>query len=43
MREIPSAIRNILGKSTRSIGKMADEVVEVVYGIPIWHKGGKNR
>ena len=25
----------------QNIGKMADEVVEVVYGIPIWHKGGK--
>lgn len=30
-----------LGKINQSIGKMADEVVEVVYGIPIWHKGGK--
>ena len=31
-----------LGKINQSIGKMADEVVEVVYGIPIWHKGGKS-
>ena len=30
-----------LGKINQSIGKMADEVVEVVYGISIWHKGGK--
>ena len=30
-----------LGKINQSIGKMADEVVEVVYGIPLWHKGGK--
>ena len=31
-----------LGKINQSIGKMADEVIEVVYGIPVWHKGGKN-
>ena len=31
-----------LGKINQSIGKMADEVIEVVYGIPIWHKGGKS-
>ena len=31
-----------LGKINQSIGKMADEVVEVVYGIPLWHKGGKS-
>ena len=31
-----------LGKINQNIGKMADEVVEVVYGIPIWHKGGKS-
>ena len=30
-----------LGIINQNIGKMADEVVEVVYGIPIWHKGGK--
>lgn len=29
-----------LGKINQSLGKMADEVVEVVYGIPIWQKGG---
>lgn len=30
-----------LGKINQKIGEMAEEVVEVVYGIPIWHKGGK--
>ena len=30
-----------LGKINQKIGEMADQVVEVVYGIPIWHKGGK--
>ena len=30
-----------LGKINQKLGKMADQVVEVVYGIPIWHKGGK--
>ena len=30
-----------LGIINQNIGKMADEVVEVVYGIPIWYKGGK--
>lgn len=30
-----------LGKINQEMGKMADEVVEVVYGIPVWHKGGK--
>ena len=30
-----------LGEINQHMGKMADEVVEVVYGIPIWHKGGK--
>ena len=25
----------------QKLGEMADQVVEVVYGIPIWHKGGK--
>ena len=30
-----------LGIINQNIEKMADEVVEVVYGIPIWHKGGK--
>ena len=31
-----------LGKINQSLGKMADEVVEVVYGIPIWQKGGND-
>ena len=31
-----------LGIINQSMGKMADEVVEVVYGIPVWHKGGKS-
>lgn len=31
-----------LGKINQKLGQMADEVVEVVYGIPIWLKGGKN-
>ena len=31
-----------LGKINQEMGKMADEVVEVVYGIPIWHKGGRH-
>ncbi|MDD5805572.1 bifunctional adenosylcobinamide kinase/adenosylcobinamide-phosphate guanylyltransferase [Blautia sp. HCP3S3_H10_1] len=31
-----------LGKINQSIGKMADELVEVVYGIPVWYKGGKS-
>lgn len=30
-----------LGEINQQMGKMADEVVEVVYGIPLWHKGGK--
>ena len=30
-----------LGKFKQKLGEMADQVVEVVYGIPIWHKGGK--
>ena len=30
-----------LGKINQEMGKIADEVVEVVYGIPIWHKGGR--
>ena len=30
-----------LGKINQKLGEMADQVVEVVYGIPIWHKGGK--
>lgn len=32
-----------LGKINQKLGEMADEVVEVVYGIPIWHKGRKTR
>ena len=31
-----------LGKINQKLGQMADEVVEVVYGIPIWLKGGKS-
>lgn len=30
-----------LGVINQELGEMADEVVEVVYGIPVWHKGGK--
>lgn len=30
-----------LGKINQEMGKIADEVVEVVYGIPIWQKGGR--
>lgn len=32
-----------LGKVNQELGKMADEVIEVVYGIPIWQKKRKNR
>ena len=32
-------IRN-LGEINKEIGKKADNVVEVVYSIPIFHKGG---
>lgn len=31
-----------LGEINQGIASMADEVVEVVYGIPIFHKGVKN-
>lgn len=30
-----------LGKINQALAEMADEVVEVVYGIPVYHKGGK--
>lgn len=30
-----------LGKINQDLARMADDVVEVVYGIPVWHKGGK--
>ena len=30
-----------LGKINQNLAGMADDVVEVVYGIPVWHKGGK--
>ena len=30
-----------LGQINQKLAEMAEEVVEVVYGIPIWHKGGK--
>ncbi len=43
MREIPIRYQEYLGKINQKLGEMADQVVEVVYGIPIWHKGGKNR
>ena len=30
-----------LGKINQDLARMADDVVEAVYGIPVWHKGGK--
>ena len=30
-----------LGKVNKEIGRMADEVIEVVYSIPIYHKGSR--
>lgn len=30
---------SFLGKINQEIGKRADQVIEVVYGIPIWYKG----
>ena len=30
-----------LGQINQKLAEMAEEVVEVVYGIPVWHKGGK--
>ena len=30
-----------LGKINCNLAEMADAVVEVVYGIPVWHKGGE--
>lgn len=32
-----------LGQINCNLGEMADQVVEVVYGIPVWHKGGKTK
>lgn len=32
-----------LGELNQKIAAMADQVVEVVYGIPIYHKGNKSR
>ena len=29
-----------LGQINCNLAEMADDVVEVVYGIPVWHKGG---
>ena len=29
-----------LGQINCNLAAMADDVVEVVYGIPVWHKGG---
>ena len=40
-KELISRYQEYLGIINQNIGKMADEVVEVVYGIPIWYKGGK--
>ncbi|MBE6050697.1 MAG: bifunctional adenosylcobinamide kinase/adenosylcobinamide-phosphate guanylyltransferase [Clostridium sp.] len=31
-----------LGNINEYLGKISDEVIEVVYSIPIYHKGGKN-
>ena len=30
-----------LGQINQKLAEMAEAVVEVVYGIPVWHKGGK--
>ena len=30
-----------LGQINQKLAELAEEVVEVVYGIPVWHKGGK--
>ena len=30
-----------LGQINQKLAEMAEEGVEVVYGIPVWHKGGK--
>lgn len=30
-----------LGQINCNLAEMADAVVEVVYGIPVWHKGGE--
>ena len=30
-----------MGKINCNLAEMADAVVEVVYGIPVWHKGGE--
>lgn len=32
-----------LGKVNQLLALLADEVVEVVYGIPVWHKGGNSK
>ena len=34
------AYQRVLGKVNQRLGKMADSVVEVVYGIPVYHKKG---
>lgn len=31
---------NVFGKIHRELGKVADQVIEVVYGIPVYEKGG---
>ena len=40
MKENPKSIRK-LGQINCNLAEMADAVVEVVYGIPVWHKGGE--
>ena len=32
---------NQIEEQQNLMAEMAEEVVEVVYGIPVWHKGGK--
>ena len=32
-----------LGQINCNLAEMADRVVEVVYGIPVWHKGGEEK
>mgnify|MGYP000025391873 FL=1 len=34
------AYQKVLGKVNQRLGIMADSVVEVVYGIPVYHKKG---
>ena len=30
-----------IDEQQKKLAELAEEVVEVVYGIPVWHKGGK--